>query len=860
MALSRNAIGDALEITKAEDFYKPLHGHIFEAMVDLFGAGEPVDTITLAEKLRQTGMLDELGGPSYLRALTTDTPSTSNVAYYAGIVAEIATLRRLIDASVDISDRAYDPGADPRDVLDFAEGAVFDLAHDAETSTLSPMSDMLDESLAQLEALEEHGGGITGLATGFTDFDKLTAGLQPSNLVIVAGRPGMGKSVFISNTAAHVAIEQKKAVAFFSLEMSKLEIVNRLICSEGRIEAQKIKTGRLSDQDWAKVAQAVGILSEAPLYIDDSAQTTVLDIRSKCRRLKQQCDLGLVVVDYIQLMRSTGRAENRQVEVSEISRGLKVLARDLEVPVMAACQLNRSPESRADKRPLLGDLRESGCMPASTRLTRADTGEEVTLGELVLSQDQPLVWSLADNWRLVPKRLVKVFPSGIKPVLRIRLASGYEVEASGNHPFRTVDGWVRLDKLEPGDYLAVPRKIPHPTAEPTPWSDDELMLLAHLLGDGSISSTVRYATADDANRDAVENSARRLFGIETRTSRNGSVWQLNLSSPYRLTHGRHHPIRNWLEPLGLWMTRSHTKFIPESIFGLDDTQIAFFLHHLWATDGSITLGANNRGKVVRVYYSTPSHRLANGVRRLLLRLGITTRAKPVRKSGYRHNWHVRINGCENLRRFLRVVGCHGERGSIIPEALTIVDSQKPNPNVDLVPWSVADEVKAAATHAGVTHREIAEHLGEHYCGSYLLGSPSRPRGFSRDRLDRIADFVNDDRLGNLATSDVFWDEVAEITPIGSMPTFDATVEGCHNFVANGIIAHNSLEQDSDIVIFLYRDDYYNQDPASAVQGEAEVIVAKHRNGPTDTIRLAFHQHHSRFDNFAYGEPSPSLRT
>lgn len=362
MLLSRDAIADVVEFVGADDFYKPLHGRIFAAIVDLYGRGEPVDVVTLAESLRQAGALEELGGQSYLRALTLDTPATSSAAYYARIVAQTATMRRLIDTSSEIAELAYDPGADPPEVLEFAEQAVFEIGQRRITSTLAPLADLLNESLKHLEDLNSRGTGVTGTATGFRDFDNLTAGLQPSNLVIVAARPGMGKSTFIANAAMHVALEEKKPVAFFTLEMSKLEVVNRLLCSEARIDATRMKTGKLSDGDWQKLAAAVGVLSEAPLYIDDTAYLTVMEIRAKCRRLAAKAPLGLVVIDYLQLMSGGGRAESRQVEISEISRNLKILARELQCPVMAACQLNRSPEQRADKRPLLGDLRESGSL------------------------------------------------------------------------------------------------------------------------------------------------------------------------------------------------------------------------------------------------------------------------------------------------------------------------------------------------------------------------------------------------------------------------------------------------------------------------------------------------------------------
>jgi replicative DNA helicase len=431
----------------------------------------------------------------------------------------------------------------------------------------------------------------------------------------------------------------------------------------------------------------------------------------------------------------------------------------------------------------------------------------------------------------------------------MRLASGLEIEATANHPFRTVTGWSRLDELSRGAMVAVPRSLPSPTREGL-WNEDELILLAHLLGDGSIGlSGVKYATADPANKAVVEETAQRLFGITVSgKQQNGKTWLLWFPSPYRLTHGRHHPIRNWLEPYGLWGHRSHDKFIPEEIFGLPNQQLALFLRHLWATDGSITIGRNQRGAIVRIYYATTSRQLADGVRRALLRLNIRSRLSRARKVGYRDCWHVRIEGAENMIHFLTAIGCHGQRGERIPEALTALQGHKGNPNVDLIPNAVSETVRSALKEAGVTHRSLATALDERYCGSYLLGSDKSPRRFSRPRLAKIAAILQNSELAALASSDVFWDEVVEITPLGEMPTFDVTVDVAHNFVANGIVAHNSLEQDSDIVMFLYRDDVYN--PESQDRGTAEVIVSKHRNGPTGVTQLAFLDHYTRFANMA----------
>ena len=847
MMLSRDAIATAVENVSVDDFYRPSHGHIFDAITTLYSQGEPVDHVTVAEMLRRAGVLEQIGGESVLVSIKANTPATSSAARYASIVEENALLRRLIGVAGEIAEMGYGLPEDVTAAVDQAESMVFDVAQRRTTDTIRPLKDLLSDSLDHLEALFDRGETITGVPTGYKDLDEQLAGLQKSNLVIVGARPSMGKTAFALGLGAHAAM-QGTAVLFFSLEMSHLEIAQRLLCAEARVDASRMRNGRLLETDWGKVSNAIGRLSEIPLYVDDNPNITVMDIRAKARRLKSRDELGLVVVDYLQLMSGRSSAENRQVEVSEISRGLKILARELQVPVVALSQLSRNLEARSDKRPVLADLRESGCMPADTRIWRSD-GSTVTLGELVLTQEQPLVLSLDDSWKIVERRMTKVFPTGVRPVYRLRLASGAEVRATANHPFRKVGGWARLDELTAGDFIASPRLVPEPSRPPADvWGDDELCLLAHLIGDGSIGpKSVKYATADPMNKDAVTESAKRLFGIEVAGKKQGNTWLLWFPSPYRLARGKVHPVRSWLEPSGLWGSRSHDKFVPTAVMAQPAERVAFFLHHLWATDGSVQLSRNGRGSVVTVRYSTTSRRLADDVQALLLRLDIRSRVGRARKTGYRDIWHVSVSSAPNLERFLSVVGCHGARGRVVPDALAAVRLLKPNPNVDLVP-DLSEQVKAAVKDSGTTHRALATGLGERYCGSYLIGTEKRPRRWSRNRLGKAAALLGSIELAALASSDVCWEKIVAIEYAGEEPTFDATVDDTHNFVANGIVAHNSLEQDADVVMFLYRDEVYN--PESAERGTAEVIVAKHRNGPTGVATLAFVNTYARFANMA----------
>jgi replicative DNA helicase len=363
MLLSRDAIAAAVESCGPDDFYKPAHGHVFDAVCSLYGQGEPADPVTVADELRRADLLEAIGGPATLISLQANTPATTNAARYARIVEEHALLRRLIGVAGEIAEMGYSLPDDISAAIDRAESMVFQVAERRVTDTLKPLHDLLADSLDRLEALYDRGESITGVPTGFLDLDERLSGLQPSTLVIVGARPSMGKTALALGMAAHAAMEGGVPVLYFSLEMSHSELTQRLLCSEARVDSSRIRNGKLLESDWPKISHAIGRLGEAPLYIDDNPNLTIMEVRAKARRLKSRLgNLGLVVIDYLQLMSGRNSAENRQVEVSEISRGLKILARELEIPVVALSQLSRNLEMRADKRPMLADLRESGSL------------------------------------------------------------------------------------------------------------------------------------------------------------------------------------------------------------------------------------------------------------------------------------------------------------------------------------------------------------------------------------------------------------------------------------------------------------------------------------------------------------------
>ncbi|MBC8990003.1 MULTISPECIES: replicative DNA helicase [Micromonospora] len=364
MLLSKDAIADVVEILKTNDFYRPVHATIFDAILDIYGRGEPADPITVAAALADSGDLARIGGAPYLHTLIASVPTAANAAYYARIVGERAVLRRLVEAGTRIVQLGYGTGPsgsrDVDDIVDLAQQAVYEITEKRVSEDFAVLADMLQPTLDEIEAVGAQGGVMTGVPTGFTDLDRLLNGLHAGQLIIVAGRPGLGKSTASMDFARNAAIRANQASAIFSLEMSKVEIVMRLLSAEARVPLHVLRSGQLSDDDWTKLARCMGEISEAPLFVDDTPSMNLMEIRAKARRLKQKHDLKLIVVDYLQLMTSPKRTESRQQEVADLSRGLKLLAKEVECPVIAVSQLNRGPEQRTDKRPQLSDLRESG--------------------------------------------------------------------------------------------------------------------------------------------------------------------------------------------------------------------------------------------------------------------------------------------------------------------------------------------------------------------------------------------------------------------------------------------------------------------------------------------------------------------
>jgi len=852
LLLDHEAVGMAVEMLEAQAFYRVAHQKIFDAIAALFNRNEKADVITLSEELRKRGELEAVGGPAALTQILEYATSAGNLEQYIRIIRSKAVLRGLIKAAGEIQQEAYSGSEDTPTILDRAEERIFAITDERVREGFVHIKDLLRPAFEHIQGLFERKVLITGVPSGYDDLDKLTAGFQNSDLIILAGRPSMGKSSMALNMAENAAIHSKIPAAIFSLEMSKEQLVQRLLCSQGGVALHRVRNGSLSNEDWPRLTTAAGLLTQAPIMLDDSANVSLMEIRAKCRRLKSEGRLGLVVIDYLQLIRASA-AENRVQEISQITRGLKILAKELNVPIIALSQLSRAVETR-DKsgRPQLSDLRESGCLTADTRIVRADTGAEVSLEELLSSGARNIpVWTLNHERKIVRGLMTHVFPSGTKPVFALTLTSGRTVKASGNHPFMTFDGWKPLSSLEVGVRLAVPRTIPSPSRQ-SDWPQAEVVMLAHLIGDGCFASNqpLHYTSADPANLAAVEQAAAH-FGITPRRVAQDTWCHVYLPAPYHLTHGRRNPIALWLDGFGLYGKRSHEKFIPREVFELPDQRVALFLHHLWATDGCIHLG---KGRQARIYYASNSRRLVEDVRSLLLRFGILSRLKTIQKAGYRPGYHLHVNGVVDQRRFLNTIGCHGRRGELAPLLLEFFDTIRSNTNLDTIPREVWGEVRTKMAEREVTARALAAGLGTAYCGSTLYKHAP-----SRARLGAVAGILEDPELERLSSSDVFWDEIASIEPLGEQPVFDATVPGTHNFIADGICVHNSIEQDADVVMFVYREEVYK--PDTAEHGKALIIIAKQRNGPTAEVPLTFLRESTKFVPYSpvmIGETEPGF--
>lgn len=840
LLLHASSYWEIADAVTEKDFYRNDHRLIWRAIVELMEEGGSVDVLTVGRALENMGQATRGMDSVYLAELAESTPGVSNLRAYADIVRERALLRQLIDVAGRIADSAFAPeGRKSSELLDEAERAVFQIAEDRpKDGGPAGARELLKKAVERIDRLVASKGALTGLSTGFADLDGYTSGFQESDLVIVAGRPSMGKTAFAMNLVENaLMVDEPKPVLVFSMEMPAESLIMRMLSSLGRINQSHIRSGQLTNDDWPRLASTMTLLRDRPLFIDDTAALSPNDLRARARRVaREHGSIGLIMVDYLQLMRVPGTGENRTGEISEISRSLKALAKEMHCPVVALSQLNRSLEQRPNKRPQMADLRE--CVTGDTRVLLAD-GRRVPIAELV--GETPEVWSVNPAGKLRRSTADLIWEVGTRPLLRISLASGRSIRCTAEHRLRGLWDWKAAGELQPGDRLALAHVLPQP-ARPESWQDAEIVLLAHLVGDGSYvkGQPLRYTTASEDNSAVVTEAALAMGSTVQRYPGKGHWHQLLISG----NGNRWHPagVGKWLKNLGIFGQRSREKHLPESIFRLGTEQLALFLRHLWATDGSITVAASGR---IRIYFATSSRLLVEDVASLLLRFGIVGRIRHVQHEAS-EGWHtVDVSGLADQKRFLDSIGAFGHQAVVAETVRTRCEAMVQNTNVDTVPAEVFDYVRKAMAESGVTTRAMAAMRGTAYGGAaHFKFAPSR------ETLADYAELLDDDRLRTVADSELFWDRVVRVEADGEAPVYDLTVPGDACWLADGIVSHNSgaIEQDADVILFVYRDEVYN--PESSDKGTAEIIIGKQRNGPIGMIRLAFIGHLTRFESLA----------
>jgi replicative DNA helicase len=838
LMIDNYAITKVADVLAPADFYSSTNKKIYQITLDLFQKSQPIDIVSVTNILESRKQLSDVGGSSYLTDLINTVPSSAHIAHYAKLVKEKRVLRDLIAISAEINERVFDDTSEGPNLIDEIEQKLFSVSQTSHDKAFVALKDELSSAYDRIEKLHQGERGLRGVTTGYQGIDHYLSGLQPSDLIILGARPSLGKTTLALDMARSAAKKGKVPVGIFSLEMSREQIVDRLISTEAQVSLWKLRTGRLNqDSDFELIQHALGTLSDVPIYIDDTPSPNIMQIRSIARRLQSEHGLGLVVVDYVQLIHPLRPSDNTVQQFTEISHGLKALARELNVPVLALSQLNRSVDQREHKVPRLSDLRETGCLCAESLVYNPVTGASSSIKDIaegIIPQQNVL--SVDEHWRSLSQPVVKAFWSGKKRVYKLTTRSGRTVRASANHPFLTLEGWTRLDKLITGDAIALPRITPEPT-EPQKMDENEIVLLSHLLGDGCYvkKQPLHYTNNDPLCLDVVEASANKRFSIAPKRVQQESWWHTYLTNSEKKSSKN--PVIDWLKELGIYGQRSYEKEIPQAISRLSNKQLALFVSHLWATDGTVYLKKNSsEKKQVVIQYTSSSERLIRSLQSLLLRFGIISSIALRQRKNFRPWWDLSIQSAPMQTLFLKNIGVYGRKSAVCKEALELLKTIETNPNNDVLPLGVWNIIKKEKGKEGIGWREFTSRLGVSYCGSTLF---SRRPGREKTLAIATKCLPKSIVINDLATSDIYWDPVVSIEKQGIEDVYDISVQEPHNFLANDIFVHNSWEQDADVVMLIYRKDKDKLEPSLEEENSASIIIAKHRNGPIGTVEMKF---------------------
>lgn len=838
-----DCVADRISI---KDFYRSDHRLIFETMTKLVDQHKPLDVLTISEALKIKDKLSAAGGEAYLYELAKNTPSAANITAYADIVRERAMLRQLIEVGTDITHDAFNPdGRDIKELLDKAEQRVFNIA-ESRVRGFGPVaiSTLLSKVTEKIDMLHHSDTSITGLSTGFSDLDKLTSGLQPGDLVVVAGRPSMGKTILAMNITEHAAIKSNVPVLIFSMEMPAEALVMRMLSSLGSIDQHKVRTGQLKDDDWPRIIHAIEMLSETKLFIDDTPALTPGEIRSRARRLAREhgC-LGLIAIDYLQLMHIPGTRENRSTEISEISRSLKALAKELSIPIIALSQLNRSLEARTDKRPVMSDLRE--CVSGDTLVCLAN-GERMPIRELV--GQNPEIIAVDNKGKLVSAKSEIIWKVGKRPIYEIKLASGRCIKATNEHQLLTFQDWKCVKDFKVGDCLAIAHFLSEPEKWEV-WSDNKLILLSYIIEDRSYiqHQPLQYTSISQNNFEIVEKIAEQKFENIIKRSSYVNCYQLVISG----NGDRWLPssLNKWLWELKIPNQGPYEGYITFEVFSLKNCQVTtLLLKHLWTTDDAISIRGTEKRKET-MHYTTNSNKPTFNVKTLLLRFSIVAHVIviTVQKKNSCPIFTVTIADAESLKKILQKmdVFCPYPYRPQTEKIKILLNDITWNTNAD-----VLSEVMSAIIGIGqkrISDRRVAALKGISYDDGFFSHLKFSPLQTS---IMEYTVLLEDNRLLQHYRSDLLWDRIVSVESKGVEEVYDLTVPRYSSWLADGLVSHNSgaIEQDADLIAFIYRDEvYYNDSPD---KGKAEIIIAKHRNGPIGKVILTFRGQYMRFDNFS----------
>lgn len=805
-------------------FYLEGHRRILSAMKRLSDRNEPINIISVKSELSIHGELEAAGGAVYLVSLTDGLPRIELAPQYLRMIKRDAALRSLIKMGGEVMALGYDGSIEPEELVTKAM-ELCDSVSEMTDDTGGPkhISDILQATYTEIE--QRSNSKITGAyPTGYTDLDKmLSGGIRPQNLFTIAGRPGSGKSSVSVNMLLNQGAKGIPCI-LFSIEMGESEIMERMLCCEAMVDFGKIRTGYISREDWIKINQAAGRISQYPIWIDDSTDIAVSDIRIRIRRLKKE--IALAYVDYLQLLKppaSMRKNADDTAQITAISKGLKFMAKSMNIGVVALSQLSRASEKRTNRRPQLSDLRGSGCLSGETLISMGN-GDRVKIRELSGKKDFQ-VWSINQATLKVEIATVSnAFCTGSKPIFTIKSAVGRSIDATQNHKFLTIYGWKSLDEIVIGEWIALPRRIPTTKKEAT-MSDSELGLLGQLIGNGCFlpGHSIQYTTQYIDLATIVARYAFEIFRGEIKIVINPErTWiQVYLSSKRKHTHGVYGAVREWLEDFSIFGKRSYEKVIPGKVFLQPEAPICFFLRNLWATDGHIGIHRSNKANRMEpsICYSSSSEKLAHDVQSLLLRVGINAIVRSCRQKLGRDCWSVNVSGKLDIEQFILKIGSVGAHQNtqlnVIKSHFEMIDG---NTNRDIIPLSIVSGFVGPAAK-GVSN-------------------------YSRKRAMELAIKCNNTQLQEFSGNDIYWDRVKSITKSGVTDVYDLTVPGNECFIAGDIIVHNSIEQDSDLVMFVHREEVSN--PTEENQGAAEFIVGKHRNGPCGDINMGYLKHYTKF--------------